>query len=177
MATVWERAMARERGIIESLPPHARLDLVMKAAAWTREALPEEHKKLLRRRVGATLERAERFVSSCMRGEMPSGRTFIKLFDKLDSYDDVPEYQELGRLFEGYRRAIDMAAGEATSDATADALEALYDAIRDAQRLPGSDLVVGDSLDAEEMASEACKAAIRRQKELVAAAESSAGGT
>src|SRR5690606_32140912 len=61
MATVWERAMARERGIIESLPPHARLDLVMKAAAWTREALPEEHKKLLRRRVGATLERAERF--------------------------------------------------------------------------------------------------------------------
>src|SRR5690606_29083525 len=65
MATVWERAMVRERAIIESLPPRTRLDLVMKAAAWTREALPEEHKKLLRRRVGATLDRAERFVSSC----------------------------------------------------------------------------------------------------------------
>ena len=66
---------------------------------------------------------------------------------KFEGFDDQSRLQELGRLFEGFSgRSTWRRGGEATDRGTTarEALEAFYDAIRDAARLPGSELVIGD---------------------------------
>jgi hypothetical protein len=159
--------MAREVRLIEAMAPAVRLDLVLRVAAWTRQELPDEQRRALRRRADPIFDRAVKFVQSCQRGEGFSKRVYVAMLDQLESLYDRREVALVGPLIEGFSLA---AAGDVAVDGTTEALQAFYDAIRDAARLPGSDVVTGDSLDPAERESGVCRAVIAKQRAFIAAA-------